>query len=224
MLLCTALVAGGAIFAATWPGFVPKRILVTGNARVSRSEIVARAAVAPHISMWLQSTHGMAARIESIPYVGSVRISRVPPATIRIAVSERRPFAVVRSGDESVLVDRALRVLEPASGAETGPVFIVRPGLNLAPGTFIATGEAVELRDAYDALTARHMQPVRLGYDRFGGLVVTLRSGLRLLLGSRDDFDRKLTLAGAIMAQVIGRQRVAALDLRAPSAPVLVYR
>jgi len=48
---------------------------------------------------------------------------------------------------------------------------------------------------------------------------------LRLLFGSETDLSRKLTLADAILSQLVSRQRrVAAIDLRAPSAPVLVYR
>jgi cell division protein FtsQ len=215
---------GGLLFAAMWPGFEPRHVVVTGNRRVGRGEILTRAAVASHVSMWLQNTGAMAARIEAIPYVATVQVRRVPPASIRITVSERAPIAIVRSGDEIVLVDHALRVLEPASGGESLPVFVLHRAVDAAPGSFVRLREAAELRDAYDAMAARQMVPVRLEFDRFGGLVVTLRGGLRLLLGSPADFDQKLTLANAIIAQVVGRQRVAAVDLRAPSAPVLVYR
>ena len=66
----------------------------------------------------------------------------------------------------------------------------------------------------------------RLALDRFGGLVVTMRDGrTRCFLAAQNDLGEKLTLADAILKQVVGRQRrVAAIDLRAPAAPVLVYR
>jgi hypothetical protein len=52
-----------------------------------------------------------------------------------------------------------------------------------------------------------------------------MRGGLRLLFGSESDMSGKVRLAQAILAQVVGHQsRVAAVDLRAPAAPVLVYR
>jgi cell division protein FtsQ len=211
--------------AAKWPGFYPRHVVVKGNHRVPTGEILARAAIAPHLSIWVQNTGAIAKRIEAIPYIATARIHRIPPTSIRIVVAERVPFAVVRSGDNAAVVDRALRVLEPASSPSSIPVFVVGPAVDLVPGTYVQAARAVELRDAYEAVAAARIDAVELSLDRFGGLVVTTRDGLRLLLGSQDDLEQKLTLANAIRAQVIGRQRrVAAIDLRAPAAPVLVYR
>lgn len=221
-----AIIAGLLVIAASWPGFDAKYIIVAGNRRVSRHEILAHAAIAPHLSIWLQNTHAIGARIDAIPYVASASVRRMPPSSIRIHISERVPFAVLRSGDESAIVDHSLRVLEPAVLGSALPVLLVSPGYELVPGDYVQTSAAVELRSAYDVIAARRLFPVQLQLDRFGGLVATMRGGLRLLLGGTDDLGRKLTLADAILAQVMGGQqrRVAALDLRAPSAPVLVYR
>lgn len=220
-----AVAAGALAFAATYPGFDPKRVSVSGNARVSRQEILARAEVAPHTTIWLQNTGAIARRISAIPYVDSARVSRIPPATIRIVVTERTPFAVLRSGYDAAVVDGSLRVLEPHTAASALPVFDVAPGIALTPGIFVRSSQAVALRAAYETMASRQMAPVQLGLDRYGGLVVTMRGGLRLMLGSQSDLPRKLTLADAILAQIVTRRRgVAAIDLRAPSAPVLVYR
>lgn len=223
--LCAGLVLIGLAVAATWPGFDPKVIAVRGNHRVSRGEILARAAIAPRVSIWLQNGDAIAKRIETVPYIATASVRRVPPATIRIVVAERAPFAVLRSDADAALVDRTLRVLEPATGDDSYPVLVVKPGLTFWPGEFVRTGAVIELRDAYEAIEARHIVPEELGYDGFGGLVVTLRGGLRLLLGGENDLGKKLTLAAAILSQVVSRERrVTAIDLRAPSAPVLVYR
>lgn len=225
ILLCVGLFAVAVGFAASWRGFDPKHVVVLGNHRVTRHEILARAAVAPQVSIWFQSTGAIARRIEAIPYVAAASVRRAPPASIRIAVSERVPFAVVRSGAAAAVVDRSLRVLEPGTGEGSRPVLVLDPGLELVPGSYVRRPAAIELRDAYEAIAARRIAAVELRLDRFGGLVVTMRSGLRLLLGGESDLDRKLALADAILAQVVTRQaRVAAIDLRAPSSPVLVYR
>jgi hypothetical protein len=74
-------------------------------------------------------------------------------------------------------------------------------------------------------MSAHAVVPSELAFDRFGGVVATLPDGVRLLLGSESDLNRKLTLAKAIRAQVVTQVRpVAAIDLRAPATPVLVYR
>jgi cell division protein FtsQ len=223
-VLGLAAVAAAA-FAATWSGFDPKKVEVSGNRRVSTAQILRAAGIAPHVSIWLQPTRAIARRIESIPYVGSAWIHRVPPASLRIAVTEREPFAILWSSPEGAIVDRSLRVLEAAGGDEPLPELIVRPDLGLRPGEFVVTHDAVELRGAYEAMAARRIVPRSLALDRYGGLVVTLRDGLRVLIGQESDLGQKLTLVDAILAQVVrGQRRVAAIDVRAPSAPVIVYR
>ncbi len=81
----------------------------------------------------------------------------------------------------------------------------------------------IELRDACEAMSARRITPRALAFDRYGGLVVTLRDGLRVLFGQESDLGEKVTLVDAILAQVVhGQRRVAAIDVRAPAAPVVV--
>ncbi len=223
--LIVALIAGALGFAAVYPGFDPQRVLVSGNDRVSRQEILTRASVAPHITIWLQNTGAIAQRVAEIPFIDRARVRRIPPATIRIVVTERTPFAVLRSDYDAAVVDRSLRVLEPVTDESALPVFDVGPAVVLTPGSFVHSSAAVALRAAYETMTARQLTPAELSLDRYGGLVVTLRSGLRLMLGGQSDLPQKLTLANAILSQIVTqRRRVAAIDLRAPSAPVLVYR
>ncbi len=222
--ICALLVGTGLAVAATWPAFDPKEIAIRGNHRVARAEILARAAIPAHVTIWLQNTGAIARRVEAIPYIATAAVGRTPPAAMQIAVVERVPFAIVRSGDERAVVDHALRVLEPADGGEPFPELAIAPGSELVPGAYVRSRDAVELRDAYDAVAATRIPAIALGLDRFGGLVVTMRGGMKLLLGGSNDLDRKLTLASAILAQVVTQQRrVAAIDLRAPTAPVLVY-
>lgn len=225
ILLLAVLTLAAVVVAATWPGFVAKTVVVTGNDRVGRGEILAQARVTPHLSIWLQNTGAMARRIEAIPYVDVASVGRIPPSTIRIVISERKPFAILRSGDAEALVDRNLRVLQPAAETATYPLFVLEPGVPLEPGRFVRISSAQRLRDAYEEIVAGKITPVSLQYDKFGGLVVTIHGGLRLLLGNPGDLAQKVALADAILAQVVTRRRaVAAIDLRAPSAPVLVYR
>ena len=224
-----ALVAAAVLLAigvaATWPGFTVKRVDVAGNARVSRAEILARASVVRDINIWLQPTRAMRRRIEEIPYIATASIHRIPPATLRIVVTERAPFATLWSGAQSATVDRTLRVLATDVAAPGLPDFILQPGVELRPGAFVARRDAATLRDAYEAMAAKQIQPLEVALDRYGGLVITLRGGVRLLLGQERDLAQKVTLVDAILAQVVrGQRRVAAIDVRAPGTPVVVYR
>ena len=223
-LLAVAAACAGA-FLVAWPGFAPQRVSVTGNRLVSSSEIARRAHVEANVNMWLQNTGAMAARVAAIPYVARVHVYRVPPATVLIAVRERAPFAVVRSGDDAAIVDRDLRVLVPATGTETLPAFVLQRYLALETGSFLNDGSLKTLRDDYEAMIAAHVVPLELTFDRFGGLVATMRGGVKILFGSEEDFDKKLALVNPVLSQLVrDRRRVEAVDLRAPSTPVLVFR
>jgi cell division protein FtsQ len=217
---------GVAAFAVAWPGFEPKEIDVSGNRVVSSGEILSSAAVAPHVNMWLQSPTAIARRVEKIPYVAVAHVRRVPPTTMTISITERKPFAVVRDGARTALVDRELRVLQAgASGDAAQPEFVLARAGALEPGAFLTEPSAIELRDDYDALIAAQVVPLALSFDRYGGLVADLRGGVRILLGDDADLNKKLPLIDPILAQVVRKaRRVAEIDLRAPGTPVVVYK
>ncbi|MFY9719065.1 MAG: FtsQ-type POTRA domain-containing protein [Candidatus Cybelea sp.] len=219
-----ALALLGLVYLAMWPGFNLKRVTVSGNQRVSTDEILARAEIPTNRSIWFENTRAIADRIRAIPYVDSVSVGRIPPASLTVWVTERVPFAILQSGATQAIVDHAMRVLSPASGDERLPVFIL-PNLDLTPGRFVTAPDALALRESYTTLAGNGVFPASLAFDRFGGLVATTPSGLRILFGERNDLGHKVRLLQAILAQVVRRQRsVAAIDLRAPGTPVVVYR
>lgn len=212
-------------FCITWTGFAPKAVTVGGNKVVPRAEIVDRAGVSTHLNLWLQNPHAIASRVEAIPYVERAAVHRVPPATIAIWITERTPFAILRGDGEEAVIDRSLRVLGPVPPGIVLPVFELGSAPLPDPGAFVTAPGAVALRNDYDALVSAHVIPAELGFDRFGGLVATMHDGIKVLLGDDDDLDSKIRMIDPILAQVVRKtRRVAAVDLRAPGTPVLVYK
>lgn len=225
ILVGAEFVAGAVALVVFWPGFAPHAITVTGNRRVSTAEILDRAAIPAHRSIWLDNTKAIAARIRTIPYIGTVRIGRLPPASVRIAVSERTPYAVLQSAGSAALVDRDLRVLAWDDGESELPTLVVSENLVLDPGSFVTARDAMALRDAEALLSSAGLSPASLSAGRYGELVATMPGGLRVLLGTPNDLAQKVRLVNAIRAQVVqGRRGVSAIDVRAPAAPVVVYR
>jgi cell division protein FtsQ len=211
--------------AAVWPGFAPKSVEIRGNRKVARDEILARAAIADNVNIWLQDPHAIETRVEAIPYVATADVRRVPPATIAIDVTERVPFAIAAVGPRRWLVDRELRVLEPAGAAAVAVTLALPGGAAAVPGAFLSGPEALGLRSVYDELDAAHVAVVRVEYDRFGGAVATMPDGIKLLLGDDADMPKKIALIDPILAQVVRKGRPAdAIDLRAPNTPVVVYK
>ena len=212
-------------FAVSWPGFDPGTIEVSGNRLVSRAEIVERSGISPRINMWLQNPRAIARRIEAIPDVESVAVRRIPPTTIELAVTERKPFAIVRWEGDEVLVDRDLRVLSESPSSADLPVITFPLGDGVGPGTYLDEPRLAALRADYDALLSAHVVPRGVRFDRFGGLIATIAGGVTVLLGDDADLAKKAALVNPILAQIArSGRRASTVDLRAPATPVVVYR
>jgi cell division septal protein FtsQ len=224
-LLLAVLIGVGAYYGATWRGFYPKRITVSGNHIVPASQILERAEISKHANIWLQNTHAAAARVEAIPYIATASVHRLLPAGVRIAVTERAPFAILQAGGTRVLVDRDLRVLQDAGEDSALPVIIIKSYVGGRPGAFVRNADAVRLRNDYETLAEGHIAIRSLSYDRFGDLVAATTGGIKLLLGDDTDLAKKTPLVDPIISQVSASgKRLAAVDLRAPATPVVVYK
>ncbi|MHB8356474.1 MAG: cell division protein FtsQ/DivIB [Vulcanimicrobiaceae bacterium] len=223
LLLVAAAAAG--YYLASWPGFFPKYVTVAGNEVVPAAEIRRRAAISPHQNVWLQNLGAAAARIEGIPYIATARLFRIPPAGVRIFVTERHPYAVVADGTRRVLVDRRLRVLQPAPPANDLPVFVLPGKRNLVDGTFLRGRRDERMRKDYAQLVAGHVIVTRLWFGHFGGLVAALRGGVDVLFGNDDDLRKKIPLVDPILSQLgRGGRAIRVIDLRAATTPVVEYR
>lgn len=225
-LIVVIAAAVGGYYGATWPGFYPKHVAVSGNRVVPASQILARAQIAPRQNVWLQNAHQAAARIEAIPYVKTAQIHRSLPSNVRIVVTERRPFAVLQAGPQRAIVDRDLRVLQPDRASPLVlPVIEVKNIALPRAGAFVRDGAAARLRDDYIALEQAHVAVRSLHYDKFGDLVAATPGGVSLLLGDDTDLAKKTPLIDPIISQVSANgKKLAAVDLRAPKTPVVVYK
>lgn len=227
MLFLTALVAAtlAGYFGASWPGFRPKHVRVVGNAVVPTHEILLRARIDPHRNIWLQNTAAMARRIESIPYVLRARLYRRPPAAVTIVVTERRPFALVRSGDAVALVDSSLRVLErdPVAG-DSLPLLMLESRIDFVPGKYLRESSARALRDATLALRAHGVAASELR-DQDGDVSARVGGGVRILLGDEANVGKAAPLVEPILTRLalLGRS-AQTLDLRSPTTPVVTER
>jgi cell division protein FtsQ len=226
LFVLIAIAAGvGGYYAATWPGFYPKPVTVSGNRVVSSAQIFARAQILAQQNLWLQNMGKAAQRIAAIPYVKTVTIHRSLPAAAHIVITERKPFAILQTLAGRAIVDRDLRVLQPQQHASTLPVLVSKLESVPQDGVFIKDPQVERLRDDYDALAEAHVAVNTLRYDKFNDLVAGTRGGISLLLGDDTDLKTKTPLIDPIISQVTATgKKLAAVDLRAPKTPVVVYK
>jgi cell division protein FtsQ len=225
VIVLLALGVVGGYLLLTWPALDPHTIEVTGNRVVPKAQIVEHARIDLTQNMWLQNTGAMTARIEAIPYIDSAYVHRRPPDTIAIAVTERAPYAVVRSRSGVATVDSTLRVLQ--AGAAALPVSL--PSLDVpaaavpAPGRWIQDNDVDTLARVAASAARAQLAPDDLSYDRFGDIVLRLRSGVSVLLGDGSELEKKLALVDPILSQASHGRRITAVDLRALTTPVVEY-
>ena len=230
-VVLVVVAAIGGYFAATWSGFNPSKVVVTGNdAMVPTAKVLAAAGIDPYRNVWLQNTRAAAARVEALPYVGTARVHRLFPARVTIAVTERVPWAVVGeygSKQGRALVDAELRVLSTIvdENPQTLPTIETNKPVALAPASFVRDPEVTAMRDDLAALRAAHVDAVDLRYDKYESLIAKLRDGTIVLLGDDgEDLQKKIGLIAPIRAQLAKGRPIAAIDLRAPNTPVVRYK
>ncbi|MBD5634956.1 MAG: FtsQ-type POTRA domain-containing protein [Candidatus Eremiobacteraeota bacterium] len=225
------LIVGVALVFAGWtlatlPAFHLHELTVTGAQRVSRAQIVARAAIDPERNVWLLDRSAAERRVESIPYVLAARVHRRLPADVWIEVTERRPYACVHDADgHEFIVDAELRVLEELCTPDAAVTFDVRSTLDAGPGAFLRDRELRALEADALALASHGDRYRAFSHDAYGELEATMYGGIVVRFGDDDDLDRKQRLIQPILAELGPRLgNVRTVDLRAPATPVVEYR
>lgn len=167
-----------------------------------------------------------AERVRALPLVAAVEAGRVDPLTVHLEVEEREPVLTVRGEDSARYLDRAGVIIDEVgededSGA-VGPEIV----LGSEPP---AVGEQA---DAAPALGNAHTTwqglsgPLRAEVIRYRAdgpdeLTLELRNGIQVRFGRAERIDEKVRALGAVLEDV-GTTPVEMIDVRAPSAPVVV--
>jgi cell division protein FtsQ len=210
----------------TWPGFGLERLDVRGERVTPRDEIVRRAGIAPHANVWLVDVGAVRARIEALPYVRTANVRHVGRATIAIDVVEREPDGCLEgAGGRRVIIDADRRVLAESCGARPFPLYRVTSVVPPAPATFVSDEGLARLQADARTLQAVGVAYQTLRHDRYGELDAMLENGLTVRFGDEATLEVKARLVDPVLRSVAGEKRqVRALDLRAPSAPVVQFR
>ena len=208
------------------PAFRVKKLTVTGLSRVAKSDVLAHAALDPAANVWFLNTRGMEARIESIPYVETATVHRVPLAEVTIAIEERTASACVRdTSGRDLTIDRENRVLDEVCSDPKLVAYTLRGPLDERAGTYVRDRELSELESDGGTLATKGPHFRAFSHDRYGELVAMMPSGISVQFGDGDDLQSKDRMIDPILAQLGPRAtEVKSVDLRAPATPVVEYR
>lgn len=199
------------------------RVQVTGVERLTVEDVLVAADLERGTSSVRLGLRAARERVVALPLVRDATVERATPTVVRIVVEERSPVLVVRGGGVQRLVDRDGVVL--AEGAAPG---IAEVRTTVAPP---AVGEVVDPASLLgDALLVWRglsgpvrAQLVRIDAVAADDLTLVLDSGTRVRIGRAERLDEKVRAFGAI-AEDLGDVAVRVIDVRSPTAPVVVPR
>lgn len=226
LLLAAALLAG-VVQLARSPLFGLESVRVSGTVTLRRDQVVAAAGVHPGERYLGIDLGAVRRRVAALPRVQSVRVSRAYPASLRIAIVERTPAAVLQAGGRWWLVTADGFVLDAAPARPAGLPYVaqvpvpdgLRPGSRLPAGNPLANALAVlggmrpELARQVTGVAARSLD----------GLELRLRDGSRVLYGLAEEQPAKDAAVLLVRRQLAKQgRRLARIDVRAPSTPTVV--
>ena len=202
-----ALLAAGSVVAGVWlgvrwlshsPRFAVARIVVSGNTHMTRDEILRRAALALGQNVFTLSVRDAEERLRQSPWIEDARVERRLPDGIAIAVTERRPAALMAAEGKLYLVDDAGRPFKRAlidRGEGAGLLVVSGVGRGLfrddAAAATALTGYA--LRVVADWRTAPDRPAIgEVHVGRDGVTLYTLEGATAIAVGrgERGAFDR----------------------------------
>ncbi|MFA9428933.1 cell division protein FtsQ/DivIB [Egicoccus sp. AB-alg2] len=197
-----------------------EEVQVVGTQRLSVEEVVAAADLPLGTSTLRLGLGAAEDRVERLPLVRDASARRVDPLTVEIRVAERVPALNVRHGDERVLVDRDGVVV--AEGNLRGLPQIRVDEAPPAPGEDVTAQPALaNAHRAWRELSGPLRAEV-VRYDASGPdeLDLRLASGVTVRFGRAERVDEKVRSLGAVLED-LGDTEVEAIDVRAPSSPVV---
>jgi hypothetical protein len=124
-LRCIELAGGllvlGILFqiALTHPYFQVKKIEITGNSHLKKSQIESAIGFLFYRNIFTCDVDGAAAVLKQNPWIKSVAVNPVAPDNVRVVIRERKPVAVVESGGRLFLVGGDGYLLEKVNSRES---------------------------------------------------------------------------------------------------------
>jgi cell division protein FtsQ len=227
-LVVVALLAGvsaGAVYGWRWvrtsPRFAVSDISITGNTRVTRDEILARAAIPAGKNIFTVDLGAIEHAVAEDPWIASVHVTRHLPHQVTIRVTERTAAAVVlidsTAGQNPYLAGADGKLFKRAAMSETDGLVVIS-GIDRQTYTNDPDAAAAIVRDALGVMKSYAKSKIarpaigEVHVDRTGMTLYTLAGAVALRLGTArgGELDDRLARLDVIWAALSPEERAAA--------------
>jgi cell division protein FtsQ len=197
-----------------------KVVLVNGASRLSTESVLASAAIPAGATLLKLPKTQILQRLRANPWVGSAALTRSLPGTVKIAIVERTPAAIVEAGGAEVwLVSADGYWLSRRSAEDTSVLPTVRdvPGAvpiagkqsgskELQNALAVVAGLSPELRGRVKSVSAATVDKTAL----------MLADNIQVFVGSAEEISKKDQLIRQILAK---EKRLVYINVRVVSRP-----
>ncbi len=209
-----------ALVAGTWvvcfsDVLAVRAVQVSGVALLDAGHVEQVAAVPKGGSLALLDTASIAARVRTLVPVADVSVSRRFPNTVRIAVTEREPVAVLDTPQGRKLVDDEGVAFAPAGNAPAGLILVATTKDGLPPD---ALAEVTDMLAALPEVVRTQVR--RVDAETEQDMSVLLRDGRRVVWGGPDQAAFKARVLELLFTEKPTR-KARAYDVSVPEAPVV---
>jgi cell division protein FtsQ len=143
-------------------GFALNKVHITGNRETSEIDVLDQIGLDGWTSMIGFNAHAARKRIATLPWVESVSVQKVYPATVNVRIVEKKPFAIWQHDDQLSLIQQDGAVIAPLSD----PAFAHLPLIVGDGGPQRASAIVATLQN-YPSLVKRVKGYIRVGDRRW---------------------------------------------------------
>lgn len=193
-------------------GFDIKAITISGEAELTEAEVLAQAGISPRNSLIFLDAAKVRAKLEEIPLVREVSVTKLYPERLLIEIEERRPFALWQSkGHVHIIAADGTALDSLRDDRYTHLPLVVGEGANAHINEYLA------LLDAAGDLRPKIVAGIFVSGRRWN---LKLTNGLDILL---PEADPGVALAALVKLQREARvldKDILSLDFRVPGRMV----
>ena len=192
-------------------------IEVLGRNMTPQTQVLQALGVSPGDPLLGFSVEAARRRIDQLAFVEHATIERRLPGTVRVQITERRPYAVWQDRGRFVLIDRSGQVVAGATAggamsSKDAEAFAELP-LVVGPGAAPAATAMIDALAAEPVVRKQVVACVRVGQRRWN---LSLRSGAAVLLPEGEEIPALKRLAQLEDGMHLLERPLAEIDLRLP--------
>lgn len=211
------------------PRFRVTHVSLQGTRRLSAKQVTAQFSVPPTQNLFLAPVHDWERAVASLPKVAQVSIARKLPGNLLVQITERQPWASVRTEDGLWhTVDKDFVPFRTTQQPEAGLLQVLAsdfgawealPGIPLPSVGLDVARECAHWAEAYQKFPLHLIE-----IDTDSGVSLYRVGGVRVQIGSKEKIKEKLTSLEKLLAErsdLFSSNRIAYVNLFAADAPAI---